>query len=99
MQEKKLDAMQKILWEIYLILLKTNIQTSELKQIEDLIYTANKLYIADKNVIRLTDKIIFTQMSRDSFDNYIKWLGSALKTRKTMQSVILATPKNTSPQS
>lgn len=99
MQEKKLDAMQKILWDIYLILLKTNIQTSELKQIEDLIYTANKLYIADKNVIRLTDKIISTQMSREQFDNYIKWLGSALKTRKTMQSVIFATPKNTSPQS
>lgn len=83
MQEKKLDAMQKILWDIYLILLQTKIQSSELKLIEDLLHKANTLHKTDKEVSRLCNLVYNYNLSQDEVVKYTNILRKALNQRTT----------------
>ena len=50
-KSQKLDNFQNQLFRIYLLLLKTHILPEELQKIEDELYTANKMYKYDKEIM------------------------------------------------
>lgn len=84
MPTKQLDPFQKQLFKIYLILLKTSILPEELKLIEEELYTANKMYKYDKEIIRLLNVYFNYKLSNEDKDKYAKLLRKALNSRNTL---------------
>lgn len=96
MQEKQLDSLQKILWEIYLILLKTRIEPKELKQIEDLLHKANALHKTDKEVARLSNLVFNYKLTEGDTVKYTNILRKALNQRtSTYKNATTALLNNT----
>lgn len=83
-KSQKLDNFQNQLFRIYLLLLKTHILPEELKKIEDELYTANKMYKYDKEIIRLLNVLYKYKLSAEDRVKYEKLLRNALNSRNAL---------------
>lgn len=94
--QEKLDNLQKTLWDIYLVLLKTDISQTDLKQVEDLLHKANTLHKTDKEVSRLCNLVYNYNLSQVEVVKYTKILRKALNQRTaTYKNATTANLSNT----